>query len=395
LPAPTGRTPRRRATGAPKPAPCVPAEAVAALADSLVSRLPAGPAGAAARNRVDAIRALPAARALSELPDLLAGLECDLAGSDGDTDAEHEALRVLVRERHAVLLGDPAFAHWLEAPHRHAAMLAWLLRDQVDRLEKADRDIDPGDAPLRRELARLRDQHAAVVRELEHRRAQADIGLMAAGMVHDFNNVLTVITGHASIARSSAGPRERPSLDLILQAAHRASELSRTLLRWVRHGHPEPEPVDVSAVVREVLDLLATSAPPRVLVVRRLSADLPMVMADPIELRRVALNLVVNAWQAIGDGPGEVTVATGASGHPVSEVWLEVVDDGRGMNPDISARIFDPFFSTRDGGTGLGLSTVHSIVGRIGGRIEVWSQPGRGARFLVSLPEHAAATHDD
>jgi len=268
-------------------------------------------------------------------------------------------------------------------------MLAWLLRDQVARIEQADRDVDPAvaaDAPLRLELARLREEHATVVRELEQRRAQADIGLMAAGMVHDFNNILTVITGHASIARSTAGPRERESLDLVLQAAHRASELSRTLLRWVRHGRPEPEPVDVSSVVREVLDLLAISAPSRVLTVRHLSAGLPAVLSDAIDLRRVVLNLVVNAWQAVGDGPGEVRVATGASGDQAREVWLEVVDDGRGMNPDVSGRIFEPFFSTRDGGTGLGLATVHSIVERNGGRIEVWSQPGRGARFLVSLP---------
>jgi signal transduction histidine kinase len=362
--------------------------AVDALAGALAARVAADGTGDAARRRLAAIRALPASRVLAELPDLLGALERDLAGPDGDADAEHDALRTLVHERHAVLLGDPAFAQWLEAPHRHAAMLAWLLRDQVTRLERADRDLPPGDAGLRRELARLREEHAAVVRELEQRRAQADVGLMAAGMVHDFNNVLTVISGHASIARSTAGPRETPSLDLILNAAHRASELSRTLLRWVRHGRPEPEPVDVSALVREVLDLLATSAPPRVLLVRRLTAHLPVVLADPIELRRVVLNLVVNAWQAIGDGPGEVTVATGTSGDGEREVWLEVLDDGRGMDADVSARIFDAFFTTRDGGTGLGLATVHSIVDRIGGRIEVWSQPGRGARFLVSLPEY-------
>ncbi len=337
------------------------------------------------------MRALPAARASSELPELLSGFERDVAGPQGDTDAEHEALRVLIHERHAVLLADPAFAQWLDAPHRHAAMLAWLLRDQVARIEQADRDADPANETLRRELARLRTEHAAVVRELEQRRAQADIGLMAAGMVHDFNNVLSVIAGHASMVRSTASPRDLASLDLILQAAHRASELSRTLLRWVRHERPRPEPVDVSAVAREVVDLLAISAPSRVLMVRRLAADLPLVLADPIELRRVVLNLVVNAWQAIGDGPGQVSVATGISGGDAPEVWLEVLDDGRGMKADVSMRVFEPFFSTRDGGTGLGLATVHSIVHRAGGRVEVWSQPGRGARFRVSLPEHTAA----
>jgi signal transduction histidine kinase len=264
----------------------------------------------------------------------------------------------------------------------------------VAHIEQAGRDVDPAvasDAPLRSELARLRDEHAAVLRELEQRRAQADVGLMAAGLVHDFNNVLGVITGHASIARSSAGPREQASLDLILQAAHRASELSRTLLRWVRHERPEPEPVDVSAIAGEVIQLLGTSAPSRVLLVRRLATSLPLVLADPIELRRVVLNLVVNAWQAIGDQPGEVRITTGISGAPAHEVWLEVVDDGRGMSPDVSARIFDPLFSTREGGTGLGLSTVHAIVERTGGRIEVWSRPGNGARFLVSLPEYRDA----
>jgi len=272
---------------------------------------------------------------------------------------------------------------------RHSAMLAWLLRDHVSRLDQAGDAIGgrPDEtASLRRELAELRAGHERVLAELERRRSLSDLGLLAAGMVHDFNNLLTVISGHASIARVGDEAQRDLSLERIVQATQRAAELSRTLLRWVRHDTPTPERTDLNALVAEVLDLLAPSAPARVLLSRAPGADLPDVTVDPVEVRRVVLNLVTNAWQAIGDRPGEVVVRTGPGEGRFPEVWFEVADDGRGMSPDVSARAFEPFFSTREGGSGLGLATVQRIVDRLGGRIEVWSEPGRGARFRVSLP---------
>ena len=385
------RAPKRPSAGATTPPELAPelGSTALALADALESRLPAGPVADDVRARFEFLRQLPPVNRMEELPSVLSAFEGAVAGSGGDAQAEHEAIRRLVQERHTALMGSPSFADWLEAPRRHSAMFAWLMRDHLTRLEQAGATVERhGEETqlLQVQLARLRQEHENVLLELERCRSLADVGLLAAGIVHDFNNVLTVIGGYASIARVADGAQRQLSLERIAQATQRAAEMSRTLLRWVRHDRPRPEIVDLNPLVSEVLDLLAPSAPTRVIVSRQLGANLPLVTADPIEIRRIVLNLVTNAWQAVGEGSGEVVVRTALAEGRFREVWIEVADDGRGMSADVSARVFEPFFSTREGGSGLGLSTVQQIVDRLGGRVEVWSEPGKGARFRVSLP---------
>jgi signal transduction histidine kinase len=272
---------------------------------------------------------------------------------------------------------------------RHAAMFTWLVRDHIERLGRAGAELTgPAEevARLRDEIAALETQQDRLLRELERGRTLADAGLLATGVVHDLNNLLTVIGGHAVMARANDDEQRRNSLDRIVLATQRASDLSRLLLRWVRHDEPKPEPCELAALAGEVLDLLSAVTPPGVAVHREFATDVPRALADPIEVRRVVLNLVTNAWQALGDRTGSVTVRTGAAEGRRLEAWLEVEDDGCGMSPDASARVFEPLFSTREHGSGLGLPIVQRIVDRLGGRVEVWSEPGRGARFRVSLP---------
>ncbi len=370
------------------------AAAVTPFVRSLRAQLPPGVAGERLRRRLAALLALPSRRRVAELPEMLAAITDERRRAGEDGDAVHAALRTLVHEHHAVLLRAPALAHWLEAPERRSAMLAWLVRDSAERVGQLQDDV-PGESAgierLHAELAQLEAEHRLVVRELERRRALSDVGLLAAGIVHDFNNLLHAIAGQATLVRTGAGERERAAMDQILEITHRASDLTRHLLQWVRHERTAPEPLDLSVLASEVIDLLAPSAPVRVLLVRRLGAGLPPVLADPVELRRVVLNLVVNAWQAIGTAAGEVVVATGATAGRDGGVWIEVADDGRGMDADTSARVFEPFFSTRPDGTGLGLASVREIVERMHGAIQVWSEPGRGARFRVTLPAMGGA----
>jgi signal transduction histidine kinase len=378
---------RRRGAGRPAALAEI-ADAIPVLARTLAARAPAGPRGERARNLLAGLLALPAARRPSELPEVFAAFERELTRLEGDAEAVHESLRALVHEHHPVLLGDPALAHWIEAPHRQSSMLTWLLHANASRLEQLQGEL--GDriaetAQLREEVDRLKAEHGAVIAELERRRTLSDIGMIAAGVVHDFNNVLHVISGHAGAVRARAGGRDAQSMDHVLEAALRASEMTHRLLLWLRHSAPAPEPVDLGAVAGEVLDLLGPSAPARVLLVRRFEPGLPAVFADPVDLRRVVLNLVVNAWEACGERPGQVVVATGAATGRRTGAWLEVADDGRGMDAGTCARVFEPFFSTRSDGTGLGLSLVREIVDRLGGEIEVASRPGEGSRFRVTL----------
>jgi signal transduction histidine kinase len=383
------KTVRRRGAGLAAANAAI-ADAIPELVRALAARAPAGPRGERARNLLAGLTAMHAARRPFELPEVFAAFERELARLDGDPESVHEWLRALVHEQFPELLGDPALAQWVEAPHRMSSMMTWLLRANAEKLESLQGELGDSKSEvskLRAELARLQAEHGAVVSELERRRTLSDVGLLAAGIVHDFNNVLHTISGQATTVRSRADERDAEAMDRVLEATHRAAEMTHRLLLWVRHTSVKPEPVDVSAMADEVLDLLGPSAPPRVLLVRRLAPGLPMVMADPVELRRVVLNLVVNAWEAIGGNPGRVTVSTGAAEGRRAGTWLEVADDGRGMDADTTERVFEPFFSTRTDGTGLGLSLVREIVDRLDGEIEVASRPGEGTRFRVVLPE--------
>lgn len=277
-----------------------------------------------------------------------------------------------------------------EADQRHAGMLAWLLHENVDRLERMHQELagyqsELGDA--KRDRDKLEAAARALTRELEHLRALADAGLIAAGVAHDLKNLLQAVVGHADLARSALGPDHAASaeLDQAILAADHAAELSRRIVAWATPGEGKPESLDLSALTAEVLDLVAPGAPARVRLVPTFAQALPRVLADPTDLRRIVLNLVVNAWQAIGGEDGVVHITTGVAEGRERGAWLEVSDDGRGMDGETRDRLFEPFYSTH-GGHGLGLATVQALVARQGGTIEVWSEPARGARFRVTLP---------
>ena len=353
--------------------------------------MPAGDTGRSARRPLERLLALPESYRIAALPVAFHQYEKALGTLTGDAATLHDQLRAIVRDRHPELLQDSAFAQVVEAPYRRADMLSWLLRENVGRMERLGSEMAHQAAETERlqgEISRLEAERQVMARELDHHRALADIGLMAAGVAHDFNNLLQVIAGHTAMVRGALSPEhpERDSLDKAISATQRASEMSRRLLSWARHESGAPQPVILGDMAAEVLDLIAASAPPKVLLNRALPPGLPPVLAEATDVRRIVLNLVVNAWQAIGSGPGEVRVSTGLSESGESFGYLEVQDDGCGMSDETRLRVFDPFFTTRAEGYGLGLPMVGRLVERHGGKLEVWSQPGHGARFRVSLP---------
>jgi PAS domain S-box-containing protein len=216
------------------------------------------------------------------------------------------------------------------------------------------------------------------------------LGRLAGGVAHDFNNLVTAIAGYAELAQRAAPPGEdRLAHDLasIVDAAGRASSLTRQLLAFSRTEVVEPRVFDAAALVADMEEMLAGLAGEDV----RLEVSAGegcCVEADPGQLEQVVLNLVVNARDAM---PAGGTLRLGCEAVPGGElVRLTVSDTGIGMTEEVRARLFEPFFTTKEHGrgTGLGLSTVYGVVDAWGGAISVESVPGEGTVFTVDLPRH-------
>ncbi len=222
------------------------------------------------------------------------------------------------------------------------------------------------------------------------------IGALAGGVAHDFNNLLTGILGNISLALEQT-PSQDPIRELLrgsLHASERAAELVRQLLAYAGKGRFVIEPIDISAVVRDVAPLLRTSVPRQVRFELQLADQLPPVRGDHAQMQQIVMNLAANAGEAIGDRPGTVLIRTGTRDvgdeteglAPGPYVSLEVHDDGAGIDEATLAQIFDPFFTTKFTGRGLGLAAVSGIVRAHHGAIRVTSERGKGATFEVLLP---------
>jgi two-component system cell cycle sensor histidine kinase/response regulator CckA len=249
-------------------------------------------------------------------------------------------------------------------------------------------------ATIRRSRARAADSERAALAmqaALTRSRRLEAIGRLAAGVAHDFNNVLTVILSEASGITAEAPPAVGDKARAIESAGNRAASLTRQLLAFARRQVLEPQVVDLNAVVRELGSLLGRMVGGRFTVVQQLGAGLPPISVDRSQLEQVVMNLVANAGDAMaGRDGGQVTIRTG--GGPVG-VWLAVEDQGGGIDPAVADRIFEPFFTTkgRGKGSGLGLATVQGIVVQSGGEIAVRSVPGQGSVFTVTFPAARAA----
>ena len=266
-----------------------------------------------------------------------------------------------------------------------AAML-WVALANAARARQRAADSDRSRA----------DMAAALIRS----QRLESVGRLAAGVAHDFNNVLTVILGESSVLPRN-DPAVAQSAAAIDQAANRAADLTRQLLAFARRQTLEPQIVDVNSVVNALEPMLRRVLGDGARLVLDLdsSGELPRISVDPQQLERVLVNLVTNAREASPPG-ALVTIRTG-SGKPGDgatplpreigtnpRTWLAVEDEGAGIPPSVRDRIFEPFFTTkpRGKGSGLGLATVHGIVNQSGGKISVRSNPGHGSQFVVSFP---------
>jgi two-component system cell cycle sensor histidine kinase/response regulator CckA len=229
------------------------------------------------------------------------------------------------------------------------------------------------------------------------------LGLLAGGIAHDFNNILSVILGGASTALLTL-PVENPArkdVESVVTAAQRAASLTRQMLAYSGQAHVDIRAIDLSLHVREIAGLLETTVPKKVQLRLELEPGLAAIEADVAQVQQVVMNLVINGAEAIGDQQGTVLVTTGLQTidefyaaslfaseglAPGQYVFLEVHDSGHGMDEATKNKIFDPFFSTKFTGRGLGLAAVLGIVRSHRGAIKVYSSPGRGTTFKVFFP---------
>jgi len=228
------------------------------------------------------------------------------------------------------------------------------------------------------------------------------LGVLAGGIAHDFNNLLGGILAEAELVEADLPPYSSPleEIQRIKQSALRGSEIVRELMIYAGQNQTVlVEAVDISRLAEEMLELLKVSISKHAVLRTVLHDNLPAVHGNAAQIRQVVMNLVINASEAIGEKQGVITVTTaqvtgsenlafnGATILPQGDyVRLQVSDTGCGMTEAVKAKIFDPFFSTKFAGRGLGLGVVQGIVRGHGGTIDLKSSPGEGTTFQVFLP---------
>jgi PAS domain S-box-containing protein len=230
------------------------------------------------------------------------------------------------------------------------------------------------------------------------------LGVLAGGVAHDFNNLLAVILGQTSLALAKLPPGQgaRGNLEKAVAAINRAADLASKMLSYSGRGHFQIRQLELSALIRDGESLYQAAVPKNVSLVLDLAEHLPPVEADAGQVRQALLNLILNAAEAIGEAAGTARVTTGVrdvgasdealwrhTGQPLAPgryVSVEVRDDGCGMDADTIPRIFDPFFSTKFVGRGLGLAATLGVVRGHKGGIQVESLPGQGSVFTLVFP---------
>lgn len=226
------------------------------------------------------------------------------------------------------------------------------------------------------------------------------VGTLASGIAHDFNNLLGAVLaqGELALAELSAGSSCEEELKVICEVAQRGSEIVRQLMIYAGKESEIVERIDLSKIVEEMLALLRVSVSKHAVIDADLGQDLPPTCASPAQLGQLAMNLITNASDAIGDRDGVIRVTTrratpgvesvrDSGSSPEREcVVLEVSDTGCGMSRETRERLFDPFFTTKSAGRGLGLAVVSGIVRTLGGSIRLTSELGKGSTFQILLP---------
>jgi len=250
----------------------------------------------------------------------------------------------------------------------------------------------------------IKDEEEKKKLESQLRQAQKmeSIGTLAGGIAHDFNNILSGIFGFAELAKddTSEGSQTREYLDEVLKSAYRAKDLTKHILTFSRQNEQERKPIQIHVIIKEALKFLRASIPTTIEIHQNIDPRCGSVIADPTQIHQIIMNLCTNAYHAMRDLGGVLSVnletveidsdfaANNTNLNEGRYVKLTVSDTGHGMDSVTLGRIFEPYFTTKEigEGTGLGLAVVHGIVLGHGGAITVYGEPGKGTTFQVYFP---------
>ncbi len=253
------------------------------------------------------------------------------------------------------------------------------------------------------ELRRSEAESFELQRRNLHFQRLESLGVLAGGVAHDFNNLLVAILGHADLAMSTLEPGSPLVRDLapIIEGAEQAADLCQQMLAFAGQGPMTLEEVDLGHLIAQMKDLLSSSLPGRVRLELDAPTDIATIQADPTQMQQVVMNLLLNAGEAIGDSAGTVTISIAVEvcddefltqsdleDHPSpgSYAVLSVTDTGCGMSEEVRGRLFEPFFSTKFTGRGLGSSAILGIARSHGGTVLVETEVERGSTVRVLFP---------
>lgn len=314
----------------------------------------------------------------------------------GNTEYQSQSLLYVPVRHGALIIG--IFSIQSYAPNAYTAEDLYTLQGLADHCGSALERIRTEEA--------LRDayqERQLLERKMLETQKRESLGVLAGGIAHDFNNLLTAMQGNIALAQLDL-ESTHPALESLQQAelaARRAADLTRQMLAYAGKSQLALDRIALNDVLEEMRGLLNASLPKQVLFDYQFGENLPHITADATQLRQVLLNLIVNATEAIDASDGKVMVRTrlisithedlvdaivGSNMQPGSYVSLEIEDTGSGMESITLSRIFEPFFSTKFAGRGLGLAAVLGIVQSHSGAIRVRSAPGQGTRFQILLP---------
>ncbi len=250
---------------------------------------------------------------------------------------------------------------------------------------------------------RAEEERLNLERQMLQAQKMESLGVLAGGIAHDFNNLLTAILGNLNLALDELSPTApaREEIHAAERATRQAADLARQMLAYSGKGRFEVRPVDLRRIIEEMTHMLQVAISKTAILRFNFAANLPAIQADVTQVRQIIMNLVINASEAIGQRSGAIAVSTGVTERDPANrriIWmddgpaggiyvvLEVADTGCGIEPDKLGLIFDPFYTTKFAGHGLGLAAVLGIVRAHRGGIEVDSAPGCGTTFRILFP---------
>jgi PAS domain S-box-containing protein len=252
------------------------------------------------------------------------------------------------------------------------------------------------------------EQRSHLQAHLQQAQKMEAIGTLAGGIAHDFNNILGAILGYAEMAQddSPAGSILRHDIDEVVKASHRAKELVKQILAFSLQTETVLIPIQPAIIVGEAVKMLRSSLPSSIDIRQNIDARTGPILAHPIQIHQIVMNLGTNAFHAMEENGGTLSISlekktlfekdiVGKPGVlPGDFVQLSIGDTGTGIAPELWGKIFDPYFTTKQigKGTGMGLSIIHGIVKSYGGCVSFHSRPGKGTVFQVLLPVMAAET---